>query len=42
MALSRRQFLSVAAAGAGAILVAPQIVFANVATDRRFVFVIQR
>ncbi|PCE33109.1 hypothetical protein BZL54_07115 [Burkholderia ubonensis subsp. mesacidophila] len=42
MALSRRRFLSVAAAGAGAILVAPQIVFANVATDRRFVFVIQR
>ncbi|MGZ2747463.1 DUF1501 domain-containing protein [Burkholderia stagnalis] len=42
MSLSRRRFLSVAAAGAGAILVAPQIVFANVATDRRFVFVIQR
>ncbi len=42
MTLSRRRFLSVAAAGAGAILVAPQIVFANVATDRRFVFVIQR
>ncbi|WP_431825140.1 DUF1501 domain-containing protein [Burkholderia sp. F1] len=42
MALSRRRFLNVAAAGAGAILVAPQIVFANVATDRRFVFVIQR
>ena len=42
MALSRRQFLSVAAAGAGAILVAPRIVFANVETDRRFVFVIQR
>ncbi|MFL9992626.1 DUF1501 domain-containing protein [Paraburkholderia sediminicola] len=40
--LSRRKFLSVAAAGAGAILVSPQIVFASVATDRRFVFVIQR
>ena len=42
MALSRRQFLRVAAAGAGAMLVAPRIVFANVETDRRFVFVIQR
>ena len=40
--LSRRKFLSVAAAGAGAMLVAPQIAFASVATDRRFVFVIQR
>ncbi|WP_028217546.1 DUF1501 domain-containing protein [Paraburkholderia oxyphila] len=40
--LSRRQFLRVAAAGAGAMLVAPQIVFASAATDRRFVFVIQR
>jgi uncharacterized protein (DUF1501 family) len=39
---SRRRFLRVAAAGAGAMLVAPQMVFANVATDRRFVFVIQR
>jgi uncharacterized protein (DUF1501 family) len=39
---SRRQFLRVAAAGAGAMLVAPQIVFASAATDRRFVFVIQR
>ncbi|MDN7672103.1 DUF1501 domain-containing protein [Burkholderia oklahomensis] len=42
MALSRRRFLRVAAAGAGAFLVAPQLVFANVETDRRFVFVIQR
>lgn len=42
MALSRRRFLSVAAAGAGAMLVAPRLVFANVETDRRFVFVIQR
>ncbi|MGF6903664.1 DUF1501 domain-containing protein [Paraburkholderia sp. GAS348] len=40
--LSRRRFLSIAAAGAGAILVSPQIAFASVATDRRFVFVIQR
>ena len=39
---NRRSFLRVAAAGAGAMLVAPQIVFARVATDRRFVFVIQR
>ncbi|MFM0206840.1 DUF1501 domain-containing protein [Paraburkholderia sediminicola] len=39
---SRRKFLSIAAAGAGAILVSPQIAFASVATDRRFVFVIQR
>ncbi|MEM5310535.1 DUF1501 domain-containing protein [Paraburkholderia sp. JHI869] len=40
--VSRRHFLSVAAAGAGAMLVAPQIVFASVETERRFVFVIQR
>lgn len=40
--LSRRQFLRVASAGAGAMLVAPQIVFARAATDRRFIFVIQR
>jgi uncharacterized protein (DUF1501 family) len=40
--MSRRQFLNFAAAGAGAILVAPQMAFASVATDRRFVFVIQR
>ncbi|WP_408602387.1 DUF1501 domain-containing protein [Paraburkholderia guartelaensis] len=40
--VSRRHFLRVAAAGAGAMLVAPQIVFANVETERRFVFVIQR
>ena len=39
---SRRKFLSIAAAGAGAILVSPRIAFASVATDRRFVFVIQR
>ncbi|WP_281664640.1 DUF1501 domain-containing protein [Paraburkholderia fungorum] len=40
--LSRRKFLSVAAAGAGAILVSPRIAFASVATERRFIFVIQR
>ncbi|WP_267939539.1 DUF1501 domain-containing protein [Paraburkholderia flagellata] len=40
--VSRRHFLRVAAAGAGAMLVAPQIVFASVETERRFVFVIQR
>ncbi|WP_175726012.1 DUF1501 domain-containing protein [Burkholderia ambifaria] len=40
--ITRRHFLSIAAAGAGAMLVAPRIVFANVETDRRFVFVIQR
>ncbi|MFM0757593.1 DUF1501 domain-containing protein [Paraburkholderia strydomiana] len=39
---SRRQFLQIAAAGAGAILVSPRIAFASVGTDRRFVFVIQR
>ncbi|MDE1182361.1 DUF1501 domain-containing protein [Paraburkholderia sp.] len=40
--LSRRTFLHFAAAGAGAILASPHIAFANLATDRRFVFVIQR
>jgi uncharacterized protein (DUF1501 family) len=40
--LTRRSFIRVAAAGAGAMLVAPQMVFARVATVRRFVFVIQR
>ncbi|NML34311.1 DUF1501 domain-containing protein [Paraburkholderia antibiotica] len=39
---TRRQFLNVAAIGAGALLVAPRIAFAHVATERRFVFVIQR
>ncbi|MEC5406116.1 DUF1501 domain-containing protein [Paraburkholderia sp. MPAMCS5] len=39
---SRRHFLQIAAAGAGAILVSPRIAFASVVTDRRFVFVIQR
>ena len=40
--MHRRQFLRLAGIGAGAILVSPRIVFANVASDRRFVFVIQR
>ncbi|MBN3766277.1 DUF1501 domain-containing protein [Burkholderia sp. Ac-20365] len=40
--LTRRTFMRVAAAGAGAMLVAPQMVFARAATDRRFIFVIQR
>lgn len=40
--LPRRQFLSLAAAGAGALLVSPRIAFASVETDRRFVFIIQR
>jgi uncharacterized protein (DUF1501 family) len=40
--IHRRQFLHIAGAGLGSLLVAPRIVFANVETDRRFVFVIQR
>jgi uncharacterized protein (DUF1501 family) len=40
--LTRRGFLSVAAAGAGAFLVSPHIAFASAETERRFVFVIQR
>jgi uncharacterized protein (DUF1501 family) len=42
MALPRRQFLRFAAAGAGALLAAPRIALARAATDRRFVFIIQR
>jgi uncharacterized protein (DUF1501 family) len=42
MALPRRQFLRFAALGAGAILVAPQMALATVASDRRFIFIIQR
>ncbi|MEK6421200.1 MAG: DUF1501 domain-containing protein [Burkholderia gladioli] len=42
MPISRRRFLGTLAAGAGALLVAPRIAFASVATERRFVFVIQR
>jgi uncharacterized protein (DUF1501 family) len=39
--LTRRRFLHAAAAGAG-FLVAPRLLLAKAATDRRFVFVIQR
>jgi uncharacterized protein (DUF1501 family) len=38
MALARRSFL----AGAASLLAAPRVVFAQAATDRRFVFIIQR
>ena len=41
MNLNRRQLIRLAGAG-GALLVAPRIAFAKVATDSRFVFVIQR
>lgn len=40
--LHRRQFLSSAAASMGALIVKPRIAFAKIASDRRFVFVIQR
>lgn len=40
--VDRRRFLSFAAVGAGTILVAPTMTLATVATDRRFVFIIQR
>lgn len=40
--IHRRQFLRVAAAGAGAMLIAPRTLFANVQTEQRFVFIIQR
>jgi len=40
--MKRRQFLTLSAAGLGSIVVAPHILFANVETDRRFVFIIQR
>ncbi|WP_277184735.1 DUF1501 domain-containing protein [Caballeronia sp. BR00000012568055] len=40
--ISRRHFLTCAGAGAGAMLIAPQLVFASAETDKRFVFVIQR
>src|SRR5204863_511929 len=39
---TRRRFLQLAAAGAGMLLVSPRLVFARAATERRFVFVIQR
>jgi uncharacterized protein (DUF1501 family) len=44
--ISRRRFIHVAAAGAGALLVSPfsipRVAFARAETERRFVFVIQR
>ena len=40
--IARRQFLSTAAIGAGALFVAPGLALATVPTDRRFVFIIQR
>jgi uncharacterized protein (DUF1501 family) len=40
--IARRQFLSAAALGAGALFVAPRMALATAPTERRFVFVIQR
>jgi uncharacterized protein (DUF1501 family) len=40
--IGRRRFLTLSAAGMGSLLVAPQIAFARAATNRRFVFIIQR
>ena len=42
MHFARRQFLHIAAAGSGALLVSPWMAFAAAATERRFVFIIQR
>lgn len=42
MQAQRRIFLRVAASGAGMLLAGPRIAFAQVATQRRFVFIIQR
>lgn len=42
MPLSRRRFLTLSAAGAGAMLVSPMLALARVESERRFVFVIQR
>jgi uncharacterized protein (DUF1501 family) len=39
---ARRRFLQLAAAGTGALLAAPGLLLANAATERRFVFIIQR
>ncbi|OWT73574.1 MULTISPECIES: DUF1501 domain-containing protein [unclassified Achromobacter] len=39
---TRRHFLGLAGTLAGSLIAAPRIVFANVETERRFVFVIQR
>ena len=40
--LHRRRFITLASGSAAALLVAPRIAFAAAATDRRFVFIIQR
>ena len=40
--IPRRHFLSVAALGSGALFVAPGLALTTVATERRFVFIIQR
>lgn len=40
--MDRRQFLSVGAVGAAAATFAPRLAFAKAATDRRFLFIIQR
>ncbi|MEA3039352.1 MAG: hypothetical protein QOE79_1865, partial [Sphingomonadales bacterium] len=40
--LDRRRFLGAAAAGAAALAAMPRIALAKAATDRRFVFIIQR
>lgn len=40
--LNRRGFLTLAGASTGALIVAPQVAFAAAATERRFVFIIQR
>jgi uncharacterized protein (DUF1501 family) len=42
MKLARRQFLSIAAFGAGAMWISPSMALASVETDRRFIFIIQR
>lgn len=40
--MDRRHFLRSAAFGMGALVIAPRMVLANVETERRFVFIIQR
>jgi uncharacterized protein (DUF1501 family) len=42
MTTQRRQFLRAAAAGTGLLLAAPRVLFAQAATRRRFIFIIQR
>lgn len=42
MTLSRRRFLTMSAAGAGAMLISPVLALARVESERRFVFIIQR